>query len=119
MFPLNVERELNSQCLFIIRHSPIETYVTGIGIVRDPCVVGESDIIEIRLFQDLGILSSVKISRLNLIGQVNRMVSTRKVSKVLNHNPQGSRLKGRPKYRSWNCVHTDINRWKIEYWKER
>jgi len=39
---------------------------------------------KIRLFEDLGILSSVRISRLNLIGQVNRMVSKRKVSKVFN-----------------------------------
>jgi len=46
-------------------------------------VVGDSDIIKkIRLFEDVSILSSVRISRLNLIGQVSRMVSKRKVSKV-------------------------------------
>ena len=40
-----------------------------------------------RLFEDLSILSFVRISRLNLIGQVNRMVSKRKISQVFNHDP--------------------------------
>ena len=45
------------------------------------------------MFGDLGILSFVRISYLNLIGHVNRMNSTRKVSKVFESNPQGSRLR--------------------------
>jgi hypothetical protein len=32
---------------------------------------------------------------------------------------KGSRLKGRPKNKWWNCVQTDINRCKITNWKER
>jgi len=47
------------------------------------------------------------------------MDSKRKVSQVFNNNPQGHRLRGRPKNRWWNCVQTDINRCKIENWKER
>jgi hypothetical protein len=45
------------------------------------------------LFGNLDILSIVRISRLNWIGHVNRMDSK---SQVLNNNPQGNRLRGRP-----------------------
>ena len=64
-------------------------------------------------------LPFVRIWRLKWIGHVNRMGSKRKVSKVFNNNPQGSRLRGRPKHRWWNCVQTDIKKWKITNWKER
>jgi hypothetical protein len=40
-----------------------------------------------QLFGDLDILSSVRISRLNWIGCLNRMDSKRKVSQVLNNKP--------------------------------
>ena len=42
-----------------------------------------------QLFGDLDILSFVRISQLNWIGDLNRMESKRKVSPVLNNNPQG------------------------------
>jgi hypothetical protein len=72
-----------------------------------------------QLFGDLDILSFVRVSRLKWIGHVNRMDSKRKVSQVFYNNPQGHRLRGKPKNRWWNCVQTDINRRKIENWKER
>jgi len=50
-----------------------------------------------QLFGDLDILSFVRISRLNWVCDLNRMESKRKVSPVLNNNPQGRRLTGRPK----------------------
>ena len=43
----------------------------------------------------------------------------RKVSKIFNNNPQGSRLSARPKNRWLNCVQTGINRCKITNLKER
>jgi hypothetical protein len=46
-----------------------------------------------QLFGDLDILSFVRVGRLNWIGNVNRMDSKSKVSKVFNNNPQGSRLR--------------------------
>jgi hypothetical protein len=42
-------------------------------------------------------ISFVGISWFNWIGHVNRMDSKGKVSEVCNNNPQGSRLRGRPK----------------------
>ena len=57
-----------------------------------------------QLFGELDILPLVRISRLNWIGYVNSMGSTRKVSQVFNSNPQGSRLRGRPKTGWWNRV---------------
>jgi hypothetical protein len=39
------------------------------------------------MFGDLDLLSSVRISRLNWIGRLNRMDSKRKVSQVLNNKP--------------------------------
>jgi hypothetical protein len=41
-----------------------------------------------------------------------------KVSQVFNNNPQGHRIRGRPKNGWWNCVQIDINRCKIENWKQ-
>jgi hypothetical protein len=55
-------------------------------------------------FGDSDILSFVRISRLNWIGRVNRMDSKRKLSQVFHNNSQGSRLRGRPKTKLWNCV---------------
>jgi hypothetical protein len=48
-----------------------------------------------------------------------RMESKRTVSQVINNNPQGSRPRGRPRNRWWNCVQTDIKKYKINNWKER
>ena len=73
----------------------------------------------IQLFGDLSILSFVRINRLNCTGHVYRMDSKIKVSQVFNNNPEGSRLRGRPKNRWWNCVKTNLNKCKITNWKER
>jgi len=48
----------------------------------------------VQLFADLDTFSFVRTHLLNLIGRVNRMGSTRKVSQVFNNNPQGSQLRG-------------------------
>jgi hypothetical protein len=47
------------------------------------------------------------------------MDTARKVSHVCKNNAQGSRIRGRPKNRWWNCELTDINRGKIKNWKGR
>ena len=39
-----------------------------------------------------------------------RMENTRKVKIVFNNNPEGTRLRGRPRTRWWNCVQADLNR---------
>ena len=54
----------------------------------------------------------------NWKGHVNKMDSKSKVSQVFNNNPQGSRLRVRPKNRWWNCVQTDINKCKITNWRD-
>jgi hypothetical protein len=54
------------------------------------------------VFEDLDILSFVRVNRLNWIGHVNRMDSNGKVSQVFHNYPQGRRLRGRPKNRWWN-----------------
>ena len=67
--------------------------------------IGKSDDKELKhLFGDLYVLSFVRISQLNWISLVNRMDSKRKASQVFNNNPQGSRLRGQPKSRWWNCI---------------
>jgi len=50
-----------------------------------------------RLFGDLDILSFVRISRLNWIGQVYRIDSKRKVSHLFNNNAKGRRVTKRQK----------------------
>jgi hypothetical protein len=47
------------------------------------------------------------------------MDSKRKVSQIFNNNPQGSRLRERPKNRWWNCVQTDFNKSKVKTWPEK
>ena len=56
----------------------------------------------LQLFGDLDVLLFVRVSWSNWIGRVNRMDVKGKVSQVFNNNnnnPQGSRLRGRPKDR--------------------
>ena len=68
-----------------------------------------------QLLGDLDILSFVRISRWIWIGRINRADNKRKVSQVFNNNPQGIRLRGRPKKNGWwNCVQTDIDRCEIK-----
>ena len=62
-----------------------------------------------QLFQVLDILSFVRISWLNWIGNLNRMDSKRKISQVLNNNPQGCQLRARPNKRWWNYIETGVN----------
>jgi hypothetical protein len=69
-----------------------------------------------QLFRNLDIFSFVRISRLNLIGRVNRTDSKGATNQVFNDNPQGSRLRGRPKNRWWNFEKADINKCKIKNW---
>ena len=71
-----------------------------------------------QLFADLDTLSFVRIHLLNLIGLVNRMGSTRKVSQVFNNNLQESQLRGQLKNSWWNCLQTDINTCNITDWQE-
>ena len=44
--------------------------------------------------------------------------NTRKVKIVFNNNPEGARLRGRPRTRWWNCVRGDLNRFGIRNWRE-
>jgi len=76
---------------------------------------GESEEL-MQLFGELDILSFLRISW--LIGLVMLIDSTRKACQVFNSNPQGSRLRGWPKNRWWNCVQTEINKCKIKNWIE-
>jgi hypothetical protein len=64
------------------------------------------------------VLTFVRASRQNWISHVNIMESKRKVIQVFNNNPKGSRLRGRPKNRWWNCVQTDINKFRSKNWNE-
>jgi hypothetical protein len=70
------------------------------------------------MFGELDILSFARISRWNWIDHINRADS--KSSQVFNNNPQGIRIRGRPKKknRRWNCVQTDIDRCKIKNLRE-
>jgi hypothetical protein len=47
------------------------------------------------------------------------MDSNGEVSQIFNNNPQGSRVRGRPQNRWWNCVQTDTNKYRIKNWKDR
>ena len=64
-------------------------------------------------------LSFFRINRLNWIGHVNRIDSEKTVDKVFNNTLQGSRQRGPPRNRWWNCVQRDNNKFKITNWEGR
>jgi hypothetical protein len=59
-----------------------------------------------QLYGDLDIISFIRINKLRWIGHVNRMDNKRFVYQVFADQSQGSRPRGRPKSRCWDC---DIN----------
>jgi hypothetical protein len=61
----------------------------------------------------------IRINMLRWIGHVNRMNIKRMVYKVFANQPRGSRLRGRPNPRWWDCVYGDITKCKIRNWEQR
>jgi hypothetical protein len=72
-----------------------------------------------QLYGDLDIVSFIRINRLRWIGHVNRMDNKRMVYQVFANQPQGSRPRGRPKSRLWDCVYGDIRKCRIRNWEQR
>jgi hypothetical protein len=70
-----------------------------------------------QLFGDLDILYFVRIIRLNWIGRISGMNCKTKVIQVFGNNPRGSRPRGLPNNRRWNCVQRDTNECNIKNWK--
>jgi hypothetical protein len=61
----------------------------------------------------LGVMLKIEMAliiRSRWTGHVSRMDNNGKVSQAVNNNPQGSRLRGRPRNGCWKCVQTDINK---------
>jgi hypothetical protein len=63
----------------------------------------------IQLYGDLDIVSFIRINKLRWIVHVDRMDNKRTVYQVFANQSQGSRPRGRPKSRWWDCVYGDIN----------
>jgi hypothetical protein len=70
-----------------------------------------------QLYGDLDIVSFIRMNR--WIGRVNRMDNKRTVYQVFGNQPQGSRPRGRPKSRWWDCVYGDIRKCRIRNWEQR
>jgi hypothetical protein len=71
-----------------------------------------------KLYEEVEILSFIRLSRLRWIGHVNRMDKERKIYNIFYNQPQGTRIKGRSKNRWMNCVLSGIKKCKIRNWKE-
>ncbi|KAJ4426723.1 hypothetical protein ANN_26522 [Periplaneta americana] len=56
------------------------------------------------LYKESDLEAHIRCQRLRWLGHVTRMETTRKVKIVFNNNPDGTRLRGRPRTRWWNCV---------------
>ena len=69
------------------------------------------------LYEDVDIVSFIRLSRLRWIGHVDRMDKERKVYNIFYNQPQGTRV--RPKNRWMDCVLSDIKKCKIRNWKEQ
>jgi hypothetical protein len=72
-----------------------------------------------QLYGDLDIVSFIRINRLRWISHVNIMDNERMVCQAFANQPQGSRPRGRPKCRWWDCVYGDIRKSKIRNWEQR
>ena len=72
----------------------------------------------IQLLGDPDIVSNVRLGRLRWIGHINRMSNNRKVKQIFKSQPQGTRLRGRPKNRWWDCVRQDLEKCKIKNWEQ-
>jgi hypothetical protein len=72
-----------------------------------------------QLYGGLDVVSFIRINRLRWIGNVNRMDNERMVCQVFDNEPQGSRPRGRPKCRWWDCVYGEIRKCKIRNWEQR
>ncbi|KAJ4446078.1 hypothetical protein ANN_12770 [Periplaneta americana] len=70
------------------------------------------------LYKESDLEAHIRCQRLRWLGHVTRMETTRKVKIVFNNNPDGTRLRGRPRTRWWNCVRVDVNRLGIRNWEE-
>ena len=70
------------------------------------------------LYEDVDIISFIRLSRLRWIGHVNRMDKERKVYNIFYNQPQGTRVRGRPKNRWMDFVLSDIKECKIRNLKE-
>ncbi|KAJ4443479.1 hypothetical protein ANN_05151 [Periplaneta americana] len=70
------------------------------------------------LYKESDLEAHIRCQRLRWLGHVTRMETTRKVKIVFNNNPDGTRLRGRPRTRWWNCVRVDVNRLGIRNWRE-
>jgi hypothetical protein len=57
-----------------------------------------------QLYGDLDTVSFIRINRLRWIGHFNRMDNKRMVYQFFVNQPQGSRPRGGPKSRWWDCV---------------
>jgi hypothetical protein len=73
----------------------------------------------IQLYGDLDVVSFIRINRLRWIGHVDIMDDKRMVYQDFANQPQGSRPRGRPKYRWWDCVYGDTRKCKIRNWEQR
>ena len=67
----------------------------------------------------MDIILFIRLSRLRWIGHVNRMDKERKVYNISYNQPQGTRVRGRPKNRWMDCVLSDIKKRKIRTFKEQ
>jgi hypothetical protein len=72
-----------------------------------------------QLYGDLDIVSFIRINRLRWIGHISRMDNNRMVYQVFANQSQGSRPRGRPNSRWWDCVYDDITTCKIRNWEQR
>ena len=66
------------------------------------------------LYEDLDIISFIRIIRLRWIGHVNRMDKERKVYNIFYNQIQGTRVRGRPKNLWMDCVLSDIKNAKLQ-----
>ena len=69
------------------------------------------------LYEDLDIVSFIKLNWLRWIGHIHRMENTRKITQVFYNNPQGSRQRGRPSFRRLDDVQTDLEKCGFRDWK--
>jgi hypothetical protein len=71
------------------------------------------------LYKDLDIEANIKQKRLEWTGHVVRMDQGRRVQKISESKPEGSRRKGRPRLRWMKDVGKDLQEMKVKRWRHK
>ena len=68
----------------------------------------KSELMNVYVYEDVDIISFIRLSRMRWIGHVIRLDKERKIFNIFYNQPQGTRIRGRSKNRWMDSILSDI-----------